>query len=1090
MHLPLPVILARVFTFALIAGYSCPCLEAQVSSLVYPGSDGKLVYAGYANEGQSNRGNLMIDFSHAGYRGGGVAIPWVPVAVELKPLAGGTDDHARIQAAIEVVENLPLSSAGFRGCLLLRAGTYQVSETLRITESGVVIRGEGQGSDGTIIRFTATEQDDLFEFVGKSGWSRINGKDSPITSPVVPCGTRTFTVASPENFEIGDRVMVHRTPNETWIADLEMAQWGWTPSAYRSVSPRTITSMEGNTITLDAPLVHAIEERYGGGEVYAYHFDGAIRQAGIERLRMESAFASETDEDHGWHAVTFMRAENAWARQLTAKYFGHACVNVDERSQYVTVEDCAQLDPKSNIAGGRRYSFVLDDSCFVLVQRCYTRRGRHDYVTHSKMGGPSAFVDSLAENTLSDIGPHHRYAEGILFDNIKGGQINVQNRTSSGTGHGWAGSQIVLWNCSANSLVCQAPKAAMNFAIGCAGTQARGSFSPSEPHGFWESRGSPVTPRSLYYKQLEDRLGLQALMTVTTPHQHEGNLWAELSDWGGEAEAPGLPTFAPLQVEVGAEPSAYRGAAHQLFAVLHYPLPSNFPSQSGWTVLSGPGPVTFADARASSTTASFQLVGTYTLQFTASQVDDRDPGNALTYTGEDTVTIEVRELGSPLSFDPTELNPIGSITETTGALTFNTTTLRLSGALTGQGQVATNVDGSSVAVFAFHKIDLTSKPTVLGSLPLVLASHGDLRIAADVVVHGGNGSGSDPGVGVAGGGDGGGGGADRPESPGKPWDGQGPGGSEGRVHGSEDFATGGGGFGGAGGDSSRPGGPSVGDRFLSSLSAGSGAGGTKHHGGGAGGGGIGFVANGVLEISSWAQIAARGGDGGSGDAHFTAGGGSGGGILLRGKQIVLNGTLNADGGNGGVAGGDQPNGGGGGGGRIAVYYQTSLDTEGSKLTAAGGSPRGSNATGQQGANGTIYFGLDHTVRANQWLAAETGISDPTPADWTIDEDRDGLDTRLEYALGGSTATHDAHLSPTIAISDQGEYAFIFNRRQIGLTPADYVVETSKTLRSDDWHPLAFDDARIKPHPRMPGFDQVAVPLPVDAPARAFRLRLR
>lgn len=764
--------LATVFALAV----TCCCLRAQVSSLVFLGPDGMLDYSGYANEGQASRGNLMIDFSRAGYGGGGVAIPWVPVAVELSPSAGDGDDHAQIQEAINAVSALPLSSAGFRGTLLLRAGSYNVSQTLRITHNGVVIRGEGQGSEGTVINFTATVQDDLFEFEGSSGWSRTSGTSSPITDALVPCGVRTFNVASVDSFGVGDRVIVQRTPNQAWIDDLDMGQWGWTPNDFQSWTPRTITAIDGNAITLDAPLVHAIESQYGGGDIYHYHFDGAIRQVGIERLRLESAFTSETDEAHGWHAVKFARAENAWARQVTARHFGHSCVFADERSQFVTVEDCAQLDPKSLIAGERRYSFLLDDSCYVLVQRCYTRRGRHDYITDSKMGGPSAFVDSLAENALSDIGPHHRYAEGVLFDNVKGGQINVQNRTGSGTGHGWAGAQMVFWNCEANSLICQTPKAAMNFAIGCVGFQARGSFAPREPFGFWESLGVPVTPRSLYYQQLEDRLGGQAVTTVTTPGQRQGNIWNALSTWGGEGEAPGLPVFAPLQVDAGPD-VLVNGQTQQLNAVVRYPLPLNFPiSRAGWTVVSGPSDVSFDDEASPSTTASFDQAGTYELQFAISQFDNSDDDITF-YDGTDTVLVDVR--------------------------------------------------------------------------------------------------------------------------------------------------------------------------------------------------------------------------------------------------IPVNDSM-----------------------------------------------------------------------ANQWLTNETGISSPTPADWLVDYDHDGLSARLEWALGGSTTTSDVSLLPEMISDREDGYDLIFNRRQSGIDPSDYIVETSTTLESGDWAPAAPDEARTLPHPALEGFDRVVVHLPTSTSKRLVRLQVR
>ncbi|MEJ6569379.1 MAG: hypothetical protein QNL80_10970 [Akkermansiaceae bacterium] len=1068
--------------YALTSAY----LGAQVSSLVFPGPDGKLDYVGYANEGQTSTGNIMIDFSRAGYGGGGVAIPWVPVELELNQIAGGGDDFSRIQSAIDMVSALPLSPAGFRGALLLKAGAYNVSQTLQITESGVVIRGEGQGSNGTVITFTATVQDHLFEFEGGSGWNEIGGSDTPITDALVSCGVKSFNVGSTANLDVGDRVIVLRTPNQAWIDYLEMGQWGWTPSAYRSWSPRTITAINGNAITLDAPLVHAIESQYGGGEIYRYSFD-SISQVGIERIRLESAFTSATDEDHGWDAVQFRRAENAWARQVTAKYFGHSCVFVDERSQHVTVEDCAMLDAKSIITGQRRYSFLLDDSCYALVQRCYTDEGRHDYITDSKMGGPSVFVDSLAENTHNDIGPHHRYAEGILFDNIKGDEIHAQNRTDSGSGHGWAGTQTVFWNCEAGSIICDAPKAAMNFAIGCVGTQEQGSFAPDEPFGFLESQNVPVNPRSLYYKQLEDRLGTHALMTVTTSGQLQGSIWNTLSSWGGEGEAPDLPGFSPLQVAVSSEPLANQGIAHPLSAVIRYPLPSNFSSTASWTVVSGPGAVSFDQVTSPSTTASFSQIGSYQLQFAISQNDDRDLGNVINYSGSDTVMVEVADSGS-FSFDPMDFTPIGAITSGTSALTFDADSLQVSGGVSGTGELVTNQDGSLVVVFAFLAIDLTTEPTFVGSRPLVLASQGDLRIATDLVVSGSNGAHTEQGEGIAGGGNGGD--ANRSETPGNSFDGQGAGGSLGNTTGNEDSTSGGGGFGGAGGNGTGLGGPAYGDQFLSSLTGGSGAGGTRNKGGGAGGGAMALVAADLLEIVTGATIEAKGGGGSSSSAQLTSGGGSGGGILLSGKNVLINGELDADGGDGGSGIGGQLNGGGGGGGRIAVYYQTSLDTTGSSITAGGGGARGSNPTGQNGADGTIYYGLNNDGLADQWLTSQTRISSPSPADWLVDYDNDGLVARLEYAFGGSISTSDHSLLPKMVADQEGGFDLIFNRRQSGIDSSDYLVETSITMKQGEWLILEFDESNAVPHPALSGFDRVSVPVPLDAGRRFVRMQIR
>ncbi len=66
-------------------------------------------------------GDHIMDFSYAGYGGGGRAIPVVPVKRTVSP--SGNDDSAAIQAALDEVEALPLRR-GFRGTGLRRAGVF------------------------------------------------------------------------------------------------------------------------------------------------------------------------------------------------------------------------------------------------------------------------------------------------------------------------------------------------------------------------------------------------------------------------------------------------------------------------------------------------------------------------------------------------------------------------------------------------------------------------------------------------------------------------------------------------------------------------------------------------------------------------------------------------------------------------------------------------------------------------------------------------------------------------------------------------------------------------------------------------------
>lgn len=606
MPLPAPNQLLALSACLFLASFS-------KGALVTEGTAG-LVYTTYANEGQSNAVNTVPDFSRGGYGGGGVAIPFVPAALTISDGVG--DDTALIQNAINQVSALPLNADGFRGAVLLRAGEYTVSSTLNVEVSGVVIRGEGQqDGGGTRITYTATNQSDLFHFHGSGGPDTVGGTTRTIVDSYVPVGTRTLTLADASPFSEGDLIRVTNTVNQDWIEaiGMDLVNPAWAPSAFELEFFRYVESVSGNQITLDAPIMQAIETQYGGGTVEQLTHQDAIENVGIENIRLESSFTSNTDEDHGWEAIDMRNVRNAWVRQVTGRYFGTGLIFVENSSTFVTIEDCAFLDPKSRTIGGNKYSFHVDDSSYNLVQRCLTRGGRHDYVTGSLTPGPNVFVDSLATQASSDIGPHFRYGTGELYDNIKSNNdINAQNRFNSGTSHGWSGAQIMFWNVVAKNIRSDAPAGAMNWSVGTVGNKAQGDFgavSAAEPFGIWESEGVPVQPRSLYYAQLKERLGRNALIEVMLPQQMEGTIWTELESWDGD----GL-LFDPVvclvdqSVVIGLDdPVAIRAWIRDLNMM------DNLNSVV-WSQISGPGTTTFGNSAVIETTASFSASGQYELQ--------------------------------------------------------------------------------------------------------------------------------------------------------------------------------------------------------------------------------------------------------------------------------------------------------------------------------------------------------------------------------------------------------------------------------------------------------------------------------------------
>ena len=512
--------------------------ESAPKPAVSQGPDGRLGYAPDAF------GNTVPDFALAGYRHGGVALPVAPVVETLKPQSAAQDDSARIQAAIDRVAQAPERTDGVRGAVLLLRGTYRCGVTLHVP-AGVTLRGEGQDADGTLIIATMRSLKDgggpTLINVGGAAKLPLEKTAHAILDEAVPLGARQMKVADAGAFKAGDLVTVERKANQAWIHDLKMDQIvlheggkQWQPKDYSRSWQARVVSVNGALLVLDTPVLCAVERCYGGGSVYKCLSDLRGRGAAVERLRLDSVYQAgqdDADEDHAWTAIAMNGVVDAWVREVTALHFAYACVGVGRSCARITVQDCAMLDSVSQITGGRRYSFSAGGQ-YVLFQRCYARNGRHDFVNGPNDMGPSVYLDCLAEQTHADIGPHHRWACGQLYDNVKGGQIHVQDRGGMGSGHGWAGNAQVFWNCEAPSLLCQKPgiPGAQNWALGCVGGKGRPALS-GRLDGCWQNFGQHVAPRSLYLAQLKERLdraggkGNDAIQATTTPEQRQGTIW-------------------------------------------------------------------------------------------------------------------------------------------------------------------------------------------------------------------------------------------------------------------------------------------------------------------------------------------------------------------------------------------------------------------------------------------------------------------------------------------------------------------------------------------------------------------------------------
>jgi len=539
--------LQLIFLCLLVSILNYSNLQAQdmpaTTSKVYPGMDGKLFYV------PDSLGNTIPDFSNAGYKGGGVAIPYVPIKATIWPVPG--DNADRVQHLIDSVSALAPDAFGFRGTILLKMGMYQLEKPLYIKTSGVVLRGEGMSDVGTIL-FGKTVKEAptpaapprgrgprpaLINIQGDSAIKIAEETKQNITDKYVPVGAKSFSVVSAKGFKVGDKVLVRRIGNDDWIKALgeDSATVGrnrWRP--FDINYDRIITDIKGNTITIDAPIFCAIESRWGGGLLYKYN-ETRIENVGIENLRGISEFDATvrttaygnmdrdkldpkyqyqgeeyySDENHYANFINITNTKNAWVRNMSALHFVSSVVQVNAGSKWITVQDCESREPVSQRWGGRRFTFHMNGQ-FCLVQRCVSQKGRHSFVQQQSEASGNVFLECTAINPYSSSEPHNHWVNGSLYDNVKA------PLTARYWDYiiGWAGANIVFWNCEGDYLI-QKPPTAQNYSFGHIGVNAvvfnAALQDLTKPNGHVEATDRHVTPRSLYLTQLKERIGMDAV---------------------------------------------------------------------------------------------------------------------------------------------------------------------------------------------------------------------------------------------------------------------------------------------------------------------------------------------------------------------------------------------------------------------------------------------------------------------------------------------------------------------------------------------------------------------------------------------------
>lgn len=497
------------------------------SSIVHFGDKGKLVYITDKNQ------NRVIDFSYAGYKNSNEKLPALNnILTTLSPELG--DNTSAINNAIKAAEAIMPGVNGFRGVIKLNTGRYEIKGTLLLNVSGVVLRGSGSDSAGTVLVATGDNPHQRTVVVAGGGiinsWKKSGTIQTNITNAFVPVGAISFMVENASGFSAGDNIVVYHPSTPEWIkavdnggvADAEP----WKPGTIDIQMYKKILSVDGNKITIESPVTNHLDLSLSQAYIFKVDKTSMRSEIGIENLRIDiQNWTNElSDEDHAWQGIEMNDISDSWVKNVVALHFGQSGFRCGTAAG-ITFDNCRALEPVARLDGSRRDNFqVYKWSSNILFTNCFASKARHAFeVSGTASATAIVFHRCTSVDATNPSEGHFHWSSGLLFDCFRdyGNQTNIAlglyNRGNYGTNHGWAAANAVAWNCDLRRteqpdgiVICQQPPTAQNYIIGGFGlvNSSKAIRFPQYPPGYVEGFNNPSTliPQSLFEQQLCDRL--------------------------------------------------------------------------------------------------------------------------------------------------------------------------------------------------------------------------------------------------------------------------------------------------------------------------------------------------------------------------------------------------------------------------------------------------------------------------------------------------------------------------------------------------------------------------------------------------------
>ena len=483
--------------------------------------------------------DVLTDYSYAGYEHGEKAIPDIQGPIfKVTDYGAVPDDGNSDEEAIRKAIAAAQQAGG--GVVLFPAGKFLIwldrnkADVIRISKSGVVIRGAGCGKGGTLIRAIhsgyrtgpypvpkgtkdAEGKDDwskipyFFMFEPTEGGKKEGGKSAAVTG-AVKRGSFSVPVKSTEGFKLGDWVvlkagtpkldaelMAGLKPDPTWTRIIKDGS---------SISElHQVKEIQGGNLILKEPVLVNLGADFEAKIASA----SLMEQVGVEDMALQGgwrgAFVHHRSalDDEGWDGIQFKGVANGWVRRC-------AFLNVNTGVYLRDAVACSMLENRFDGNKGHYDVAIRSNSSFNLTGLTEEMSSaQHGASTGNRSAGTVVWRWQMAKTSTIDSHGNGPYA--TLIDRVDGGTMT----RSGGPAPSFPNHMrwMVFWNFFYDSEDEQ-PINFWNYEKGkeakfvkplFVGLHGKPVALKEDSVEANEAPGSLVSPESLYEAQLTFRLG-------------------------------------------------------------------------------------------------------------------------------------------------------------------------------------------------------------------------------------------------------------------------------------------------------------------------------------------------------------------------------------------------------------------------------------------------------------------------------------------------------------------------------------------------------------------------------------------------------